>query len=326
MTIPASVNIMPERPIAEVVELAALAERRGYRRCWVYDEGLATRDVYVTLAAIAARTGSIRLGPGITNPYVRHPGATAHRHSHPRRDERGPGLPRLGRGRRADPRPLGPRAAPAGGGGAGDGDRSAAAVRGRDGDHRTRQPGLLPGGPALGYGRDGIEIILAGRGPKMTALGAEIADGFHPQLRPQGADRRGDRRVEGGRGRPLGSALPDHVLHPGGHRRRRAGGEPPSVVLPALGLPAESAADDRHDRRRRRRHSGGADCGGGRPRPPPLGERGVGGPFLRGRLAAGGGGRAASAHGRHGIDEFQVSVLGGDGAAERIEGIAALFG
>ena len=53
MTLPLSVNLMPKGPVAEVADLAVLAERLGYRRCWVYDEGLVTRDVYVTLAAIA---------------------------------------------------------------------------------------------------------------------------------------------------------------------------------------------------------------------------------------------------------------------------------
>ena len=38
---------MPDAPVAELVELATLAERLGYSRCWVYDEGLVTRDVYV---------------------------------------------------------------------------------------------------------------------------------------------------------------------------------------------------------------------------------------------------------------------------------------
>ena len=59
---------MPKGPVAEVADLAVLAEWLGYSRCWVYDEGLVTRDVYVTLAAIALATEKILLGPGITNP------------------------------------------------------------------------------------------------------------------------------------------------------------------------------------------------------------------------------------------------------------------
>ena len=31
----------------------------------------------------------------------------------------------------------------------------------------------------IDYGRADIEVILAGRGPKMTALGGAVADGFN---------------------------------------------------------------------------------------------------------------------------------------------------
>ena len=54
-------NLMPDAPVSDVVELASLAESLGYRRCWVYDEGLVTRDVYVTLTAIAQATTSMRI-------------------------------------------------------------------------------------------------------------------------------------------------------------------------------------------------------------------------------------------------------------------------
>ncbi|HAQ23794.1 MAG TPA: 5,10-methylenetetrahydromethanopterin reductase, partial [Acidimicrobiaceae bacterium] len=40
-------------------------------RCWVYDEGLATRDLYVTMTAIAQATNRLEIGPGITNAYSR---------------------------------------------------------------------------------------------------------------------------------------------------------------------------------------------------------------------------------------------------------------
>ena len=35
------------------------------------------RECYVGLAALAARTDQIRLGPGVTDPYSRHPAVTA---------------------------------------------------------------------------------------------------------------------------------------------------------------------------------------------------------------------------------------------------------
>ena len=77
MNLPVSVNLMPTSKVEKIVELAELSEKLGYERCWIYDEGLHTRDVFVTLTSIAIATKKILVGPGITNPYVRHPGITA---------------------------------------------------------------------------------------------------------------------------------------------------------------------------------------------------------------------------------------------------------
>ncbi|MDR2565198.1 MAG: LLM class flavin-dependent oxidoreductase [Bifidobacteriaceae bacterium] len=64
------------QPVAKLVELAVHAEKRGAVVLFIADE-LVDRDIYVTLAAIAAATDSIYLSPGITQPYSRHPVATA---------------------------------------------------------------------------------------------------------------------------------------------------------------------------------------------------------------------------------------------------------
>ena len=53
----AGVNLIPEAPVGVISDLAVEAERLGFDRCWVYDEGLATRDLYVTMTAIAQATG-----------------------------------------------------------------------------------------------------------------------------------------------------------------------------------------------------------------------------------------------------------------------------
>ena len=68
---------MPHGSVGRVVELARLAESLGYERCWVYDEGLAASDTYVAMTAIAVATETLTVGPGITNPYTRHAGVTA---------------------------------------------------------------------------------------------------------------------------------------------------------------------------------------------------------------------------------------------------------
>ncbi|MFN3215504.1 MAG: LLM class flavin-dependent oxidoreductase [Acidimicrobiales bacterium] len=172
-----SVNLMPEGPVAQVVELAVLAESLGFRRCWVYDEGVVTRDVYVTLAAVAGATERIGIGPGITNPYVRHPGATAAAIA--TLDELSGGRAFVGLGAGGG-LTLGPLAI----------DRrkplttvaqTVTALRGLFSGDRVDLAGEVfsLAGARLDYARPDIEIILAGRGPKMTALGGRVADGFN---------------------------------------------------------------------------------------------------------------------------------------------------
>jgi 5,10-methylenetetrahydromethanopterin reductase len=166
---------MPEAPVAHIVELAVLAEQLGYDRCWVYDEGLATRDVYVTLTAIALATDRVEVGPGITNAYTRHPATTAAALASLDELSNGRAFLGVGAGGSLTLGPLGV-----------DRSRPLSAVR----ELITMCRGLFTGGPTttqasigsltnavLGFGRSDLPIWLAGRGPKMLALGGEIADG-----------------------------------------------------------------------------------------------------------------------------------------------------
>lgn len=171
----AEFSLMPTRTIARAVELAVLGERLGYSRCWVYDEGLAARDVYVTLSAVALATSKLTVGPGITNPYTRHPGVTAEAIA--ALDEVSQGRAFLGIGAGGD-LTLGPLAIAQ--------QRPLTAVRetveacrrlfdgdvvSLDGRHvRLRGASLLSTRP-------GVEIWLAGRGPRMLDLGAAACDG-----------------------------------------------------------------------------------------------------------------------------------------------------
>ncbi len=175
--LPLAVNLMPDGPPARVAELAALAESVGAARCWVYDEGMHTRDVHVTLAAVAQRTERLGLGPGITNPFVRHPGATASAIA--TLDELSGGRAALGLGA-GGALTLGPLGI--------DRHRPVTAVEATvravralfAGDRVDADEGPVRfRGASLPYGRPGIEIVLAGRGRRMTALGAALADGFN---------------------------------------------------------------------------------------------------------------------------------------------------
>jgi 5,10-methylenetetrahydromethanopterin reductase len=68
--------LLPSRPVTELVDLAVSAERLGYDDFWLADERF-FREVYTILGLAAARTSRIRLGPGVTDPYSRHPALTA---------------------------------------------------------------------------------------------------------------------------------------------------------------------------------------------------------------------------------------------------------
>jgi len=64
------------RPARELADLAAAAEDLGAMAILVADEGT-DRDLYVTLAALALRTRRALLVGAVTNPFSRHPLATA---------------------------------------------------------------------------------------------------------------------------------------------------------------------------------------------------------------------------------------------------------
>jgi len=70
------VGLPPVDPVAQLVDMAEEVERLGYRHLWINDERL-ERDAFTVLAATAPRTKHILLGPGVTNPYSRHPALVA---------------------------------------------------------------------------------------------------------------------------------------------------------------------------------------------------------------------------------------------------------
>jgi 5,10-methylenetetrahydromethanopterin reductase len=70
------VALPPTEPVSELAAIARDAEDRGCTQVWVNDERL-ERDPFVVLSAIAKATDKIELGPGVTNPYSRHPALIA---------------------------------------------------------------------------------------------------------------------------------------------------------------------------------------------------------------------------------------------------------
>ena len=59
------------------VDLAVRAERQAWSGMWVIDSQNLAGDPYASLALAARETDKIEMGPGVTNPYTRHPAVTA---------------------------------------------------------------------------------------------------------------------------------------------------------------------------------------------------------------------------------------------------------
>jgi 5,10-methylenetetrahydromethanopterin reductase len=71
------VAILATQPVPVIVRQVQLAERLGYDTVWMTDSHLICRELWVTLAACAAATSRLRLGPGVTVPHSRHVSVTA---------------------------------------------------------------------------------------------------------------------------------------------------------------------------------------------------------------------------------------------------------
>ena len=244
-----ALNVMPHGSIERTVELARLAETLGYERCWVYDEGLAARDVYVTMTAIALATASLEIGPGITNPYTRHAGATAGAIAALDEVSGGRAFLGIGAGGSLTLDPLSIAR-----------DRPLTAVRetidacrrlfagepvSADGTHVRLREASLP------HARSGTEIWLAGRGPRMLELGGAACDGVFldflhkPHLGPVVERIRGAGRAAGNEPRIAYSTMlvtdDDTMAVTKRHLTYRLVDSPPEVQA-AIGLSDADAA------------------------------------------------------------------------------------
>jgi 5,10-methylenetetrahydromethanopterin reductase len=168
--------VMPEGPVDAVVRAAVAAEGLGCSRVWIPDEGLAARECWVTLGAVAAATSSVEVGTGITNAYTRHPGMTAAAAA--TLDEASGGRAALGIGaggaltltalaidRRSPIAAMRDLVT-----------TSRALWSGEIVDHDGAAGGFRRA--RLGFGRPDIPIWVAGRGPRVMSLAGELADGF----------------------------------------------------------------------------------------------------------------------------------------------------
>lgn len=70
------VEFVPYLKLDTLVALAKLVERDGFEQIWVCDH-YHNRYVHSVLAQLALETRRVKLGPGVTNPYLIHPSMTA---------------------------------------------------------------------------------------------------------------------------------------------------------------------------------------------------------------------------------------------------------
>ena len=70
------ISIVPNRAPAEFVEHIKLAEKQRFDYAWIADVGL-HRETFIMCALACQATSRIRIGPGVVNPYTRHPGIIA---------------------------------------------------------------------------------------------------------------------------------------------------------------------------------------------------------------------------------------------------------
>ena len=70
------VEFVPYLKLDALVKLARLVERSGFEQIWVCDH-YHNRYIYPVLTQLALETSRVKLGPGVTNPYLVHPAVTA---------------------------------------------------------------------------------------------------------------------------------------------------------------------------------------------------------------------------------------------------------
>ena len=154
----------PTQPVKRICELAQLAESLGAKVCLIADEGT-ERDLYVTLTAVLLTTDSMTVGPGITNPFSRHPVTTAAAIA--TLDEMAPGRiwHGLGVGGSRVLEPLGMHP-----------DRPYTALKKAFIENRDLLTGSSVGLARLPWHRGRVPTAMAGRGPRVQQLASEEAD------------------------------------------------------------------------------------------------------------------------------------------------------
>ena len=163
------IEFVPNQPLDEIVKLVKLAEDVGFEYAWITDH-YNNKNVYETLALLAANTETIKMGPGVTNPYVRSPAISASAIATIDEISNGRATFGIGPGDKATFDALGI-----------EWTKPVSTIKAAIADINTLLAGeKTEAGAALGGAKkvqDAIPIYMGAQGPKMLETAGEIADG-----------------------------------------------------------------------------------------------------------------------------------------------------
>ncbi len=163
------IEFVPNQPLDEIVKLVKLAEDVGFEYAWITDH-YNNKNVYETLALLAANTETIKMGPGVTNPYVRSPAISASAIATIDEISNGRATFGIGPGDKATFDALGI-----------EWTKPVSTIKAAIADINTLLAGeKTEAGAALGGVKkvqDAIPIYMGAQGPKMLETAGEIADG-----------------------------------------------------------------------------------------------------------------------------------------------------
>ena len=163
------IEFVPQIPLDELVRLVKIAEDVGFEYAWITDH-YNNKNVYETLALIASETETIKMGPGVTNPYVRSPAISASAIATIDEISNGRATFGIGPGDKATFDALGIAW-----------DKPVSTIKAAIADINTLLAGeKTEAGAALGGAKkvqDAIPIYMGAQGPKMLETAGEIADG-----------------------------------------------------------------------------------------------------------------------------------------------------
>ena len=163
------IEFVPQIPLDGLVRLVKIAEDVGFEYAWITDH-YNNKNVYETLALIAANTETIKMGPGVTNPYVRSPAISASAIATIDEISNGRATFGIGPGDKATFDALGIAW-----------EKPVSTIKAAIADINTLlDGGKTEAGAQLGGAKkvqDAIPIYMGAQGPKMLETAGEIADG-----------------------------------------------------------------------------------------------------------------------------------------------------